>query len=116
MPDTGITCPQIYSVTPTEVNGMAVDCRGLLRQGEVLTGSPTVTTASGPTISSSAVSTAEQLINGESVPAGMAVTFTFTGGTDGVDYAVKISCGTSASRTRETYVIVKVRVPTASAP
>jgi hypothetical protein len=115
MADTGITCPQIYYGTPTEVNGIQVDYRGVLRQGEVLTGTPTIT-ISGPTTSSPAVSTCPLLINEENVEPGKAITFTITGGTDGSDYAIKTSCGTSASRTREVYCIYKVRVPTVSAP
>ena len=116
MADTLITCQQIYYVTPTEVNGVSVDCRGVLREGEVLTGTPTVTTASGPTISGPLVSTGPLVINGQSVDPAKAITFTFTGGTDGVDYAVKCRCGTSATRTREVYLIIKVRVPTVAAP
>lgn len=115
MATTEITCPQIYFCTPTEVNGIAVDFRGVLRQGEVLTGTPSVA-VTGPTASSPAVTTAMQLINGEAVEAGKAITFTITGGTDGTDYAIKTSCSTSASRTREVYVLYKVRVPTTSSP
>lgn len=115
MSATGITCPQTYTVTPTEVNGIAVDFRGLLRQGELLTGTPTIT-VSGPTTSSPAVNTGPLVINGQNVEAGKAVTFTITGGVDGTDYTVKVACGTSASRTREAYCLVSVRVPTVSSP
>lgn len=115
MPATEITCREAYYATPTEVNGVLVDYRGVLRHGEVLTGTPTIT-VSGPTTSSPAVTTAVQLINGESVEAGKAISFTITGGTDGTDYAIKTACGTSASRTREVYVTYKVRVPTTAAP
>ncbi len=112
---TAITCGQYYEVTPTEVNGIAVDMRGVLRQGEICTGTPTIT-ATGMTASSPAVSTTVQVINGESVEPGKAVTFTLTGGSDATDYNIKVSCGTSASRTREVYCLVKVRVPTPSSP
>lgn len=110
-----ITCKQVYQVTPTEVNGVLVDYTGVLRQGEICTGSPTVS-ASGLTISSAAVTTAVQVINGASVEAGKAVSFTITGGTDGTNYAVKTSCGTSASRTREVYCLLQVVVPAYAAP
>jgi hypothetical protein len=112
---TGISCPQIYYVTPTEVNGIAVDMRGLLRQGEVLTGTPTIT-GSGLTLSGEAVSSGPLVINGEAVEAAKAVVFTVTGGTDGTDYSIKVACGTSSSRTRNTHVILKVRVPTVTNP
>lgn len=115
MPDSLITCPQIYYKAPSEVRGVIVDMRGVLRQGEILTGSPTVT-FTGPTIASAAVTTAVQLVNGQSVPAGCGVTFTISAGSDGNDYIGSIACGTSASQTVYTYVIVKVRVPTVAAP
>jgi len=112
---TSITCPQTYEVTPTEVNGVTVDYRGVLREGEVCTGTPTITMA-GLTLSSPAVSTTPITINGQSVEAGKAITFTVTGGTDGTDYNIKTQCGTSASRTREVYCKLSVRVPTFSNP
>jgi hypothetical protein len=112
---TAITCPQVYEVTPTEVNDVAVDFRGVLRQGEVCTGTPTIT-VSTMTATSPAVSTTVQIINGESVEPGKAITFHITGGSDGVDYNIKTSCGTSQSRTREVYCLIKVRVPTAASP
>jgi hypothetical protein len=115
MPDTLITAPQIYYKTASEVRGVAVDMRGVLRHGEILTGSPTVT-VSGPTASSAAVTTAVQLINGESVEPGKAITFTISGGSDGSDYIILVSCATSASQTVNSYVILKVRVPTVAAP
>lgn len=115
MSDTGITAPQVYAIGPDEVTGIAVDFRGVLRQTEMLTGTPTVT-VTGPTTSSPAVSTTELVINGESVPAGKAVLFTVTGGTDGTDYSIKVLCSTSASRTRQVNCIVQVREPTADSP
>jgi hypothetical protein len=119
MPATDITCHQIYYVTPTEVNGVKVDMSLLVQEGEILTGTPTIT-VSGMTASSPLVSTT-QLLFGEppnqyTVDAGKAVTFTLTGGTDGTDYSIKVSCGTSASRTREAHCLVKVRIPTTTNP
>lgn len=111
----GITCGQSYYVTPTETNGVAVDCTALLRQGELCTGTPTIT-VSTMTASAPVVMTTVQLVNGQTVEPGKGVTFTLTGGADGVDYNIKVSVGTSNSRTREVYCLVKVRVPTAAAP
>lgn len=112
---TAITCPQTYEVTPTELNGVAVDYSGVLRDGEICVGTPTVT-MTGLTLSSPAVSTSHLRINGESVQAGKAITFIVTGGVDGTDYNIKTACSTSASRTREVYCLLKVRVPTATNP
>ena len=79
--------------------GVLVDFTGLLRQGEVLTGTPSLS-VSGPTVSSPAVTTAVHLANGQTVAPGKGVTFVYTGGSDGSDYLVLVSCATSASRLR----------------
>lgn len=115
MPDTLITCQQVYYKTPSEVRGIAVDMRGVLRQGEILTGSPTIT-ATGLTASAGAVFTTSQLINGQAVEAGQGVSFAISAGSDGSDYLMIVSCGTSQSQTVNTYCILKVRVPTVAAP
>lgn len=115
MPESLITAQQIYYKTPSEVRGIAVDMRGVLRDGEILTGTPSVS-ATGLTFASPAVNTAAQVINGESVNAGKAVTVTVSSGTDGTDYIGVVSCSTSASQTVNTYFILKVRVPTVAAP
>lgn len=111
--ENSITCGQWYYVGPGETNKVRVDMRALLRDGEVLTGSPTLA-VTGPTASSGAVSTTMLLINGQSCNPGEAVTLTLSGGSDGVDYSVKVTCGTSQSQTRQANCIVKVREPTPS--
>jgi hypothetical protein len=110
-----ITAREVYHKTAAEVRLAAVDMRGVLRQGEILTGSPTVS-ASGITVGSGAVTTSAQVINGQSVEAGKAVTFSVSAGTAATDYLITISCGTSLSQTVNTCVIVNVRAPTTSAP
>ena len=97
-----LTCQQTYYKTPTEVRNVQVDMQGVLRQGEVLTGTPTIT-VTGPTASSPVVTSTLTLMNGQTVEAGKGITFTISGGTDGTTYAIKVSCGTSSSETVETY-------------
>jgi hypothetical protein len=105
---TSVTAPQVYYKTPSEVLQVAVDFRGKLRQGEVLTGTPTLT-VSTLTAASPAVSTAALVILGESVEPGKAVTFTASGGTADADYSILVSCGTSQSQTRQLYCRINVR-------
>jgi hypothetical protein len=112
---TAITCPQVYEKTPAEVRRIAVDMRGVLRQGEVCIGTPTIT-VSGPIASSAAVNTTIELINGEAVDAGKAITFTISAGTAAVDYTIQVTCATSGSQTVEAYCRLKVRTPTYSVP
>jgi hypothetical protein len=103
-----LTCSQVYQKTPTEVLGVQVDFRGLLREGELLTGTPAAT-GTGITTSSVAVNTTVDVINGQRVDIGKAINFTVSAGTAGNDYAILVSCTTSASQTRECYVTIQVR-------
>lgn len=112
---TDITCKHVYDKTPDEVIGVQIDFRGLLRQGEVLSGTPTLT-ASGITTASPAVSTTDLLINGEMVPAGKAVTAAVSAGSAGTNYMILAKCGTSAGQTRECGIRVKVATPTFTSP
>jgi hypothetical protein len=112
---TDITCKQVYDKSPDEVIGAQIDFRGLLRQGEVLTGTPTMT-ATGITTASPLVSTGPLIINGEMVEAGKAVTVTISAGSAGTNYMILAKCGTSASQTRECGIRVKVATPTYAAP
>lgn len=104
---TPLTATPVQYKTPTEVLGVSVDMRSKLRQGELLTGTPTIT-VTGPTASSPAVSTSPLLINGDTVEAGKAVTFTVSGGSANTTYSIHVSCGTSASQTVETYLSLTV--------
>lgn len=97
-----------------EIRNHGVDCTGKLETGELMTGTPTITAevladnrtdaeiASLPTpaalaLSNKQVSTAILTINSKRVPVGQAVAFTCTGGTSGVDYKIKILCGTNST-------------------
>ena len=108
MPTTTVTCGQVIPKHPDEVVRAVVDFSGLLRQGEVLTGTPTVTPDSGLSTASAAINTSVEYVNRKTVEAGHAVTFTISAGTDGTTYEIKVSCGTSASQTRVAKVVVPV--------
>jgi len=106
------TAPQVNRKTVAEVRNCAVSFANKLDPGELLTGTPTVTsTPSGPTISGAAVNTAAKTINGVSVPIGMAVQFKVTGGTVDTDYILKAACGTTSSpaQTLEGFMQLEVR-------
>ena len=107
MSQSGLTAGQTYRKGATEVVGVAVDFRGKLRQGEVITGTPTAA-ASGPTIASVAANTAPIIVLGETCPAGTAVTFTVSGGTATTTYQILVTVTTSASQTRVLYCPLEV--------
>lgn len=101
---------------PTETRNHGVDFTGKLKElsgDPLLTGTPTVTVSpSGPTLSNKQVSTIATVINDNEVDIAKAVLFTCTGGTDGVDYTITVTCGTTSSPA-ETLVgtlTLKVRV------
>lgn len=89
---------QIGEKATGETRNAAVSFDQLLDSGISVTGTPTVTSSSsGLSISSVAASTASLTINGRSVSAGRAVTFSVGDGTDGVDYLLTITAGTDST-------------------
>src|SRR5216684_1112178 len=99
-----ITAPQTYYKTPAEVLDVQCDFTPLLREGEVLTGTPTATVSGSDSVlteSGVAITTAVSVILGATVDAGKAITFTASAGTNGVTYSILVSCGTSTSAKRQ---------------
>lgn len=99
---------------PSAVRNHGVDFIGELEEGELLSGTPTVTgavlldnrtvaeiaalaTPVALTISNKQVSAAIKTINSRRVPVAQAVLFTVSGGTAGVDYEITVLCGTNSS-------------------
>jgi hypothetical protein len=104
-----LTCPHPRYKTPSAVKNMAVDMSGHLDDGEILTGTPTVSVSpSGPTLGSCTINSGPQMVNGQKCPAGTVVKFTASGGTAGVDYAILVSSSTSGSQTVQGYITLKV--------
>lgn len=106
-----ITAPQTYYKTPGEVLNVQCDFTPLLRQGEVLTGTPSATVSGSDAVltkSNVAITTTVTLILDKTVDPAKAITFTVSAGTNGVTYSVLVSCGTSTSETREYPVTIIV--------
>lgn len=103
-----VTAGQYYRKATTEAVGVAVSFVGKLREGELLTGTPTVS-GSGLTLSSASVNTGPIQVLGETCPAGTAVTFTVSGGSADTDYNILVSCGTTSSQTRVLYCPLRVQ-------
>lgn len=104
-----ITVREVKVKHSGETRNAAVAMSGCLDSGETLTGTPTITDAANVlTLTNKAVSGATLTIDGVSVPAGEAVTFTVAGGTDGTLYTITITCGTSAGQTVRRKVKLRV--------
>lgn len=95
--------PQQPEQSINEVRFHAVSFAGKLDDGELLTGTPTITEVDTTdlVITSKAVSTTALVINGVSVPAGMAVQCKIDGSgmTARQAYRVYIQCDTDAGQT-----------------
>lgn len=96
-----VCATNIVEVGQDEVLGHAIDCDGMLRVGETLSGTPTMSiTPTGPDISSPAVGTGARAINGVTVATLRWLKMTIDG--DGAAkgwYTISWSCATSASQT-----------------
>lgn len=104
------TAPQRYIKHVSELVNAAVDMRGLLDTGELLTGTPTVVevTTTDLTLTSKAINSSAVVVNGESCAAGQAVTFRVAGGVAGSQYTIRITASTNATPAQTR--IVKVRL------
>ncbi len=102
---------QIRSKGASEVRNVAVSYADKLESGELLTGTPTITDSTGDlTLTNKVVSTGSLTINGVSVAAGAAVTFTVSGGSAGTTYDIRIQSTTDATnaQTFDDYVQLEV--------
>lgn len=104
-----IKAPQRYCLAPTEVRVFNVDMTYLLREGETITGTPTVVAApTGPTIASIAINVAALDILDETAAIGKAISFKLSGQTTATAYTLTITFATSAGQTIVTQVAVEV--------
>lgn len=85
--------PQTQSKTAAEVRNASVSFVNVLDVGELLTGTPTVTSdgASPPTFSDKVVNTAALTILGKDVAIGQAAQFKITDGTAGQTYTITVT-------------------------
>jgi len=103
--------PPIQSKTDGETRNVAVDFTAKLDSGELLTGTPTVTDASGDlTITNKAVNAEQLTINNKTVAVGKAVQFQVSGGSVGNNYPIVISVGTDSTPAQTLVEIVTIRV------
>ena len=103
------TAPQSHLITTDETRNIAIDCRGYLDTGELLSGTPTITevTTTVLTLASKAVSTAELTINGATVAIGEALQLSVAASAIGT-YSVKFICSTDASQTVSGFITIIV--------
>lgn len=92
------TAPQVGEKTPAEVLNVAVSFAGKLNEGELLTGTPTLSvTPSGMAVTAAAVNTVALTIQQRTVAIGQAVQFAVSSGTVDDSYVVAISAVTNAT-------------------
>lgn len=106
------TAPQRHTKTVSEVRAVALSMTGLLEDGELLTGTPTVVEVdtSELTLTSKAVNTDAMLVNAETCVAGQVVTFLVAGGVAGTTYRIKVTVGTNGSPAQTFVVSLSLRV------
>ncbi len=82
----------------SEVRNVAVSYSAMLSTGELLTGTPTITsTSTGLTLASKAVSTGIETIKGETTPTGEAVKWSISSGVAGEVSIMTVSVATDDS-------------------
>ena len=94
-----ITAKEVGRKSPGDTAAIAMDFTPLLRSGELLTGTPTVTQVDGSdlTIANVGKNTAQITVNGSTVAIGAAIQCTVSGGTSSTKYRVRMSCGTDST-------------------
>ncbi len=106
------TAPEIETITTNEVRIVSVDFSGLLDDGELLTGTPTVTApvGSGLVLSQKQVTASAITVNDVTLAAGQAVQFKVdaTAATAASRYGIEILCGTDAGQTLEGNITLRV--------
>lgn len=105
MPDSS----QVNFMLVGETLNAGVSFEAWLATDDALTGTPTVTASpSGLTLSNAQINTEIVEINGVSVPIGMAVLFTVTGGAACADYMLTVTSQTTIAPVQT--MIAKVRL------
>jgi hypothetical protein len=106
------TIPHRQTKTVSEVRNVAVDFRGKLDDGELLTGAPTIAevTTTNLTFANQAVNTSAIKIRGVSVAIGQAVQFKVSGGTADTTYTIRITVGTTATPAQTLIETVRLQV------
>lgn len=96
--DSATLCQETNYIAPTETGVIGINFGPKLRSGVTLTGTPTVAISpSGPTVALAQLNAASTVISGRTCAANTVVLCTVTGATDGVDYTLTATCGTTGS-------------------
>lgn len=105
------TAPQRQSMAQGETRNIAVDFRGKLDSGELLTGTPTVeeVATASLTLTSKAVNTVALTILGETVAIGQAAQFKVVAAAAGL-YTVRLTCATNAVPAQTLVENIKLKV------
>lgn len=106
------TAPQIHAKSAGELRSVAIDCRGLLDVGELLTGAVTIAevTTTDLTLTDRTVNTATLVINNVQCLAGQALTFLVAGGVVGRSYSLRATVGTTSVPAQTLIVVVQLEV------
>lgn len=106
------TAPQRHTKSVSEARNVAIDMRGLLDEGELLTGTPTIVevTTTDLTLANKAVNGSTLTINGVECTAGQAVTFSVSGGVAGTTYTIRVTVASAASPAQTFVVSVRLAV------
>jgi len=102
---------EIRNKTVSAVRNITVSFSGKLDDGELLTGTPTVTevTTTDLTISNETASVGALVVNGVLTPTGEAVQFSVTGGSVGT-YQITIAVNTDSLPAQLLYGTIKLKV------
>lgn len=104
-----VTAKQRRKKLVAETIVVDVSFLGLLKTGELLSGTPTVAVSpSGPTLGTPAKNTTSLVVVDETCAASQAITFTVAGGTADVDYVITVTCATDAGATRVRRLLLDV--------
>lgn len=104
-----LSCPKVRRKAPTAVRNIAVNFTDWLDQGEVITGTPTVSVSpSGVTLSAASVNTGRRVVDNRACQPGTVVTFTASSGSAGTTYTITVTASTSGSQTLVGYVTLIV--------
>ena len=107
-----VEAPELREMSASETRTFSVDMKGKLDDGELLTGTPTVTevSTSDLELTNKQLSTVEMKINRRKVPAGEAIMFTgrVVGATPAPSYEIDLLCSTDGGQVIDGRVTVNV--------
>lgn len=103
--------PEIIELKVSEVRNVATSFIGLLDDGELLTGTPTIVeiTSTDLTLTNKAVNTSALTINGKTVAVGQAVQFTISTPVANTNYSIRLTAATDSTPAQTLILTVRIR-------